>query len=214
MSRPVAEAGALRTVMTPVISTVLWDCDGVLQHGMQGALDELVALIGADFLPPLFAEELPSLRGEESLRSCVERVIPAAGIDITADQVLPVWDRYELDADAVAVLTAVRSAGYACHLATNQQDYRRDRMRSVSGYDDLVDRSYYSCELGVAKPDPEFFRRITTDLQVDPATVLFIDDLIENVEGARSVGLNAEQHDPADGAPGLRRILAAHHVSI
>lgn len=196
------------------ISTVLWDCDGVLQHGIEGALGELAARVGTDTLPLLFAEEFPALRGEETLRACIERVIRTRGIDITADEVLPVWDRYELDPDAVAVLAAVRSAGYSCHLATNQQDYRRDRMRSVSGYDDLVDRSYYSCELGVAKPDPEFFRRITSDLEVNPATVLFIDDLVENVDAARSVGLVAERHDPADGAAGLRRILAAHGVAI
>lgn len=198
--------------MATTISTVLWDCDGVLQHGIDGALTELAARVGTHTLPLLFAEEFPALRGEESLRSCVERVIRARGIDITVDEVLPVWDRYELDPEAVELLTAVRSAGWACHLATNQQDYRRDRMRSVSGYDDLVDHSFYSCEMGVCKPDPGFFRQIVADLQVEPGTLLFIDDLIENVEGAQGVGLVAERHDPADGADGLRRILAAHGV--
>lgn len=196
------------------ISIVLWDCDGVLQHGIEGALSELAARVGADALPLLFAEERPALCGEETLRACVERVIRTLDIDITAEEVLPVWDRYELDLDAVAVLTAVRSAGYACHLATNQQDYRRDRMRSVSGYDELVDGSYYSCEIGACKPDPEFFRRIASDLRADPATVLFIDDLVQNVDAARSIGLVAARHDPADGAAGLRRILAAHNVFI
>lgn len=199
-------------MVTP-ISAVLWDCDGVLQHGIEGALTELADRVGTDTLPLLFAEELPALRGEETLRACVERIIRLRGLDITADEVLPVWDRYTLDTEAIALVAATRAAGYGCHLATNQQDYRRDRMRTVSGYDDLVERSYYSCELGVCKPDPAFFRHIVHDLQVDPATLLFIDDLVENVAAARSVGLVAERHDPADGVAGLRRILSAHGVT-
>lgn len=201
------------TTGTTGIRTVLWDCDGVLQHGIDGAFAEFTAQVGARTLPALFAAELPALRGEETLRTCVERVLREQGLDVDVDDVLPVWDRYELDPDAVDVLRAVRAAGYRCHLATNQQDRRRDRMRTVSGYDDLVDSSFYSCELGVAKPDPEFFRRILTALQVEAASVLFIDDLIENVEAARSVGITAEQHGAMDGAAGLRRILAAHGVT-
>ncbi|GAB3833458.1 hypothetical protein [Kribbella italica] len=48
---------------------------------------------------------------------------------------------------------------YGVHLATNQECYRGAHMRTVLGYDDLFDVSCYSYDLGVAKPDPEFFAK-------------------------------------------------------
>ena len=198
----------------PAVGAVLWDCDGVLQHGIHGALAELVELVGPEALRALVAEEHSALRGEESLRSCVSRLIEQLGLPVTADQVLPVWDRYELDADALSVLASVRAAGYPCYLATNQQDYRRDRMRSVSGYDALVDGSFYSCEMGVAKPDPEFFRHIVTALARSPHSLLFLDDLAENVRAARAEGLHAELIEPGDVAPQLVRILGGYRIPV
>jgi putative hydrolase of the HAD superfamily len=196
------------------VAAVLWDCDGVLQHGIHGALAELAALVGPDALPRLLVEEQPALRGEESLRSAVGRVIAALGLAVTVDEVLPIWDRYELDGAALEVLATVRAAGYPCYLATNQQDYRRDRMRSVSGYDDLVDGSFYSCEMGVAKPDPGFFRRIVTDLAQPANALLFVDDNAENVAAARGMGLRAERVDAGDVAPQLLSIFARHRLDL
>lgn len=198
----------------PAVGAVLWDCDGVLQHGIHGALAELAALVGPEVLPTLFAEEHSALCGEESLRSCVTRLIERLGLPVTADQVLPVWDRYELDADALAVLASVRSAGYPCYLATNQQDYRRDRMRTISGYDVLVDGSFYSCEMGVAKPDPAFFRRIVTDLDMPPDALLFLDDSADNVDAAHEVGMQAEHVKPGAVAPQLLSLLVAHGIDL
>lgn len=204
----------MRTTSGPgaAIAAVLWDCDGVLQHGMRGALADLAAVAGPDALPALLAAEGPALRGEERLRDCVGRVIAQLDLAVTVDEVLPVWDRYRLDEAALEVLAAVRAAGVPCYLATNQQDYRRDRMRTVSGYDDLVDGSFYSCEMGVAKPDPGFFRYIVTALAHPPGSLLFLDDLPENVAAARDQGLHAELVGPGDVAPQLRAILGDYGV--
>lgn len=50
---------------------------------------------------------------------------------------------------------------------------------------------YVSAELDRAKPDPEIFRDLVSRLGVLPSQALFIDDLDENVEGARMAGLHA-----------------------
>ena len=41
------------------------------------------------------------------------------------------------------------------------------------------------------KPFPEFYQILFDRYQVDPATSIFIDDNVKNIEGAKKVGLNA-----------------------
>lgn len=50
-----------------------------------------------------------------------------------------------------------------------------------------------SYELGVVKPDAEIFELALAIVGVAPDRILFLDDNPLNVEGARAVGLNAEQ---------------------
>lgn len=55
------------------------------------------------------------------------------------------------------------------------------------------DRFVFSHRFKVAKPDPEIFRRALEVIGALPQHVVFVDDLIENVVAARSVGITAFQ---------------------
>ena len=55
------------------------------------------------------------------------------------------------------------------------------------------DRFIFSHRFHVAKPDPEIFRRALEILGALPQHVVYIDDLIENVLAARTLGLRAFQ---------------------
>lgn len=58
------------------------------------------------------------------------------------------------------------------------------------GWSKQFGQRYYSCRLGVAKPDPQAFRLVLDDLGVPPEQVLFIDDRADNTSTARSLGLH------------------------
>lgn len=68
---------------------------------------------------------------------------------------------------------------------------------------------YVSAELDLAKPDPTIFRHIVTRLGISPEEALFVDDLLENVEGAKSAGLHAIQFEGFDA---FRAALAVYKV--
>ena len=51
-----------------------------------------------------------------------------------------------------------------------------------------------SCDLGVAKPDLEIYRAAAQRAAVNPAGIFFVDDLIENVNGALAAGFDAVQY--------------------
>jgi hypothetical protein len=47
----------------------------------------------------------------------------------------------------------------------------------------------WSCELGIAKPDPAIYTYTCEKLDVAPAEALFLDDKAENIRAAKEVGL-------------------------
>jgi putative hydrolase of the HAD superfamily len=52
-----------------------------------------------------------------------------------------------------------------------------------------VGRRFYSCRLGVAKPDPRAYRAVLEQLGADPGEAFFVDDRPDNVAGAQRVGI-------------------------
>ena len=64
------------------------------------------------------------------------------------------------------------------------------------------DRLLVSHECGCEKPDPAIYRRVFAETKLPPEQHLFIDDIAENVGGARAVGMDAVLHT---NAAALRR---------
>ena len=66
-------------------------------------------------------------------------------------------------------------------------------------FDQLFDGLFFSCDVGVAKPDEAFFKAVAHRLGRSGKELLFIDDALTNVEGARAAGWLAEQFRTAEG---------------
>lgn len=192
------------------IKAILWDCDGVLQHPAHDWDDALSRLGGAEFTAALFEAEHAALRGARSLRDVVADLVDLHPVAVSVEDVLALWSLFEADEPAWRVVDDARAAGVRCVLATNQQDIRVELMRHERKYDDRVDGAYYSSEIGHMKPSREFFEAILADLGIEAQEALFVDDVLSNIESARSLGIVAVHHDPASGAAELRREVAEH----
>ena len=71
-------------------------------------------------------------------------------------------------------------------------------IRAENGIQDFkacFDGAYYSCEMGLRKPDAAAFHHVLSRHNADPARTLFIDDSMQHVIGARKAGLVAEHMD-------------------
>lgn len=192
---------------------VLLDADGVLQRLRGDWPDSFVRIFGdraEEFARRIEVAEQPSLRGEVPFTPVLATELRNFGIDSDVEDVYAVWLDVVVDERTRALVHDLRARGLGVHLATNQNPERRDHMRAVLGYDQLFDHSFYSCELGEAKPDAAYFLAILGRLQADAADVLFIDDNAANVAGARDVGLLAEQWELDEGHDRLARLLAHH----
>lgn len=174
---------------------VLLDADGVLQRipaDWYAPMEKYVGGRAREFLRETWTDELPMLAGRGDYLEHLAAQLLRYGVETPAEQVYAeVWHRIEIDADTVALIHTLRSAGYGVHLGTNQESYRGSYMRTVLGYDDLFDVSCYSYDLGVAKPDPAFFREAARRIGVDTTEIVFVDDWDHNVQGAAEAGLTA-----------------------
>jgi FMN phosphatase YigB (HAD superfamily) len=58
------------------------------------------------------------------------------------------------------------------------------------------DGAYYSHLIRLRKPNPEVFEYVLSDADIRPQETLFIDDIFENVEGSRAVGIHGLYKTP------------------
>lgn len=69
------------------------------------------------------------------------------------------------------------------------------RQNRIADFRQEFDGTYFSCEMGMRKPDAEIFERVLKETFATPEGTLFIDDSIQHVEGARKAGLHAAHLD-------------------
>jgi putative hydrolase of the HAD superfamily len=195
--------------MAGMISAVLFDADGVIQrptHDWWPRLHELAPADGEAFVAELMEAERPTLVGKGSFPEVVAELLRRWGSQASVEDALEPWSWFEAEPSVVALIASLRAAGIGCHLATNQMAYRRSIM-VARGYDEWFDQTFYSCDVGLAKPDPAYFRAILAAIDEPASSVLFIDDNAANVESARGVGLHAEQYELSTGVPVLVELL-------
>lgn len=203
------------------IHAVLFDADGVLQHPSLRWREALAPILGT--ADPVHLEPfLQDILEAESNTLCT-----LSGFDEALTQVLIKWHRTERLTEVLRALNAIdvydevmrvvlslQRAGVLCHVASNQQAGRARHMSEVLNYRTLFTREFYSCFLGVAKPNIAFFEGVLHALDLRGNTVLFLDDRPENVEAARCAGLTAAVYAAESGPRALHRILVEQGLGV
>jgi 2-haloacid dehalogenase len=91
--------------------------------------------------------------------------------------------------EVVQILSALTGAGVRCYALTNMEaetyPLRRDRYEFFRWFDGTV----VSAHEGIAKPDPEIFRRLLERFGLRAERTVMIDDSDANLAAARDVGL-------------------------
>ena len=94
---------------------------------------------------------------------------------------------------AEELLERIRAKYRVAFISNSNEVHAELIPRKFSSLFEKDDRFIFSHRFKVAKPDPEIFRRALEVLGALPANVVFIDDLLENVNAAKSIGMTAYQ---------------------
>jgi putative hydrolase of the HAD superfamily len=85
----------------------------------------------------------------------------------------------------------VRAAGMKTAILSNMGEDLLAHMRKNFRWLESFHHLTWSCELDMIKPEAAIYEHTLEKLGVRPEEALFLDDKIENIEGARQVGLHA-----------------------
>jgi putative hydrolase of the HAD superfamily len=188
--------------LTSNVRAVLFDLDGVVVHPW-GFRDELAREHGitpdmtAGFFKGPFLE---CLEGRVDLLDALAPFLTGWGWGGDASSFVDRWlaaDDTPND-DVIAVVRAVRQGGLPCFAAAKQERVRARYLEREMGFATLFDGLFFSCDLGVMKPRPEFYTTVASRLALSPAELLFFDDTPENVAAARAAGWRAELFTSVD----------------
>lgn len=72
------------------------------------------------------------------------------------------------------------------------------RENGIADFKQLFHGAYYSCEIGLRKPEASSFLHVLEKHNAHPTRTLFIDDSIQHIHGARKAGLHAEHLELAN----------------
>ena len=143
------------------------------------------------------------MTGHADLKQELKQVLPSWGWNQSVDEFMELWfDRESsVDSSVVALVQDLKSRGFVCCMATNQEKYRLEYLRNHV-FHNLFDQVYCSAEIGVKKKDPKFWEFVCKEVYdrygLGQKNMFFTDDEEENVSVA-SQFIAAHQYKTLDG---------------
>jgi HAD superfamily hydrolase (TIGR01509 family) len=179
------------------IKVVIFDVQGVIVK-VRSDMDYFRYLSGVSgkppdfFMHPSFIDAWKTLeKGEISVKEFERRVSVMSGIP---EQKIRWVDFYKeglsRNKEVMDLIMALRRDYPYVRLATfSNGDEGRYPPTALIIDRELFDHSFVSYKLGIRKPDPEAYKMVLRNLNVNPEEAAFVDDRQENVEGARKAGI-------------------------
>lgn len=141
--------------------------------------------------------------GELNGRTFWRAISDDAGLELSSAEIerliendVTMWST--LNETMLRWVAAIQDAGFRTAILSNMGEELLRYMRQEFGWLGRFDHHTWSCELGIAKPDPAIYGYTCRKLGVLPGDALFLDDKAENIEAARTVGLQAIQFSTAE----------------
>ncbi|MFG6200706.1 HAD family hydrolase [Nonomuraea sp. JJY05] len=172
---------------------VLCDLDGVLRQFDHAVQAEIEARYGLPLMRTAFDPALigPATLGLISEEEWAESVVVALGGDERARRAVAEFIAVPFTVDeGVRALLAKAQERVPVVLVTNATDTLDEHLARV-GLTHFADAVVSSARVGVAKPDQRIYEIAAEVAGTAPERCLFIDDRLENVEAARSLGMTA-----------------------
>jgi glucose-1-phosphatase len=185
------------------ITTVIFDLGGVLfdidykhtQEAFQklGAINDFNEVYSQQKQEGIFDEFEKGNISPAKFREGLRKWLPEK---ITDEQIDNAWNALLIGfpAEKIALLNKLKNK-YNLFLLSNTNEIHLVEVMNMlkrhtpEGLDKIFIKEYYSCRMGLRKPDKEIYERVLAENKLTPANTLFVDDLLQNIEGAQSTGL-------------------------
>ncbi len=118
-------------------------------------------------------------------------------------------DIYSINHPGRDLFLELHTLGRPVHLLSNLAEHNMEAIKRVDPtFFDFGQHHFFSFQMGAHKPDPAIYRQACAILDAPSENCFFLDDLKENVNGAREIGMQAMRFSNAD-LPHIRDALAS-----
>jgi len=191
------------------IKNIILDLGGVLLNiNYQLTIDAFVKLGIEDFKSLYTQANQTDLfnqleKGEISNADFIKGVKEFLPKNVSNQDIIHAWNAMLLDLpkERLEFLLELKSK-YNTVLLSNTNNIHLDHFHkellSVHNKESLntyFKKVYFSCDMGMRKPDAEIFETLCKNEGFSPQETLFIDDSVQHVEGAKSIGIQAHLLD-------------------
>lgn len=191
------------------IKNIILDLGGVLLNlNYQLTIDAFIKL-GIEDFQSLYTQANQSdlfnrlEKGEISEAEFIKGVKTYLPESTTKQDVINAWNAMLLDfpkerLDFLLELKLKYNLVLLSNTNTIHLDFFHKQLNEVYGkksLDSYFNKVYFSCDMGMRKPDAEIFQTLCKKEGFDPNETLFIDDTLQHIEGATSTGIQAHHLD-------------------
>ena len=199
---------------------LLWDVDGTLldflaaeraaikslflKHGFGECTDEMISLYSSINVKYWQALERNEITKPQVLIERFKEFFSLMGLPVektdafNKDYQVALGDTIVYKDDSKELLTKLRDK-YVCAAITNGTKIAQSRKLERSGFDRIFEKVFISEELGIEKPNKEFFEKAFSELGVrDRSEVLVIgDSLTSDIKGGNNAGVDTCWYNPS-----------------
>jgi FMN phosphatase YigB (HAD superfamily) len=131
--------------------------------------------------------------GEISDAQWVDYLNQSMGVPWTLGELTNLWSRiFTANSFGRALFDDAKRSKVPVYLLSNIAKHHVDAIENNwPGIFDDISGKFFSYQIGVRKPHPDIYRHALNALDVEGSQCFFIDDLPDNIEAARSFGINA-----------------------
>lgn len=192
--------------MADIKGLICWDIDGVLLRAPSEHYDWRRNLTPLEIQLHHNTVESPEwqdcLCGRKDVGLLLEHHAMELGLSIGAiAHVLHAWhdETIALQEDTLQLLRTMHNAGWHTVIASNQDKARAAWVKMKLDLDDAVHEWFFSCDLGIAKPQLAFYEAIAYKVNLPNLPCVMIDDTISNLDEPKKMGWNTHHFTHYDG---------------
>ncbi len=185
------------------IKNIIFDLGGVIINLSYAATSQAFKNAGVQNFDDIYSkahqnnlfDELD--KGFLSPEAFCEEVRRLTGLALSNGQIYDAWNAMLLDipAERLALIHELKKK-YNIYLLSNtnkihveQFSKYIDQAHGLAYYFDCFHKTYYSCDIGMRKPDREIFEFVLKENNLNAAETFFIDDSIQHIKGAEPLGI-------------------------
>lgn len=137
--------------------------------------------------------------GKISAKDFISQAKSLLGLNCTNEEIIVAWNAMLLDfpKERMELLINLK-ANYNIVLLSNTNELHKNafdkiiyEQNQLKGLDDIFDKTFYSHEIGLRKPNNDCFEFVLSSCNFDKNETVFFDDSIQHIHGAESFGIKS-----------------------